>query len=107
MKNKKEEGPAGAAGARVSSNIPGNVNGAAGSRGGYGELPEVQVKVRQHVPNKQILIVAEGNGTLGKMRVRDSAFYRHGEMITARVQHDMWFVPVLQRNRPHIGGLIG
>jgi len=71
----------------------------------------VKVKVYRHVPNKNLLQVQVPNGDggtmkVGLMRVRDSHYYRAGEMIPARLgDHDVW-EPLKTRFRPNIGGLV-
>lgn len=112
MKNKKEGGRGEGA---VASERSGNGSMADGQKkaggGALGVMPgaheEVRVKVSQHVPNKRMVIVQEPGGDLAKMRVRDSAYYRRGELVQARISADCWYEPVLHRNRPHIGGLVG
>ncbi len=115
MKNKKDGGRGGAVEAAVPlersgqghlSNFEKKDGG--GARGAWSEPEEpVKVKVKQHVPNKRIVIVQEPGGDLAKMRVRDSAYYRHGEIVPARISPECWYEPVLHRNRPHIGGIMG
>jgi hypothetical protein len=115
MKNKKDGGRGGAGEAAVASERPGQghlssfekKDGGGARRSWEDPAEEVRVKVKQHVPNKRIVIVQEPGGDLAKMRVRDSAFYRHGEVIPARISPDCWYEPTLHRSRPHIGGLVG
>lgn len=112
MQNKKNGGRGGAGEAAVAPERSGqgHVSNFEKKDGGgaRGEPDEpVKVKVKSHVPNKRIVIVQEPGGDLAKMRVRDSAYYRHGEIIPARISPDCWYEPVLHRNRPHIGGIMG
>jgi hypothetical protein len=68
----------------------------------------VKVKVFRHVPNKLLLQVHIPTGdvgvmNVGLMRVRDSRYYRCGEMISARMGMDNIWEPVGMRFRPKVG----
>ncbi len=106
--NKKEGGRGVAQGAAVRPVTPPEASVPAEEKNGRaGDAGPVSVRVAQKVPNKRILIVQEVmTGDLAKMRVRDSAHYRPGEIVQARVQPDCWYEPVWHRNRPHIGGVM-
>jgi hypothetical protein len=75
-------------------------------------VPEqpVKVKVYRPTPNRHLVQVQIPTGDGGSMRValmrvKDSRFYRPGEMIPAMPwERDMW-VPLKQRFAPAIGSL--
>jgi hypothetical protein len=70
----------------------------------------VKVKVYRPTPNRYLMHVQVPTGEAGTMRVallrvKDSRFYRAGEMIPAIPgERDIW-LPVKQRFAPHIGTL--
>jgi hypothetical protein len=70
----------------------------------------VKVKVYRPTPNRYLVQVQIPTGEAGTMRValmrvKDSRFYRPGEMIPALPgERDIW-APLKQRFSPHIGTL--
>jgi hypothetical protein len=70
----------------------------------------VKVKVYRRTPNRYLLQVQIPTGEAGTMRValmrvKDSRFYRNGEMVAAMPgEQDIW-LPVKQRFSPAIGTL--
>ena len=76
-----------------------------------GTPPEpVKVKVYRATPNRNLMQVKIPTGEAGTMkvelmRVKDSRFYRNGEIIPALPgEHDIW-QPLKQRFAPAIGTL--
>lgn len=75
-------------------------------------VPEqpVKVKVYRPTPNRYLLQVQVPTGEAGMMRValmrvKDSRFYRNGEMVPAMPgERDIW-LPLKQRFAPAIGTL--